>query len=276
MTDSTRISQRLYLVFVLANTLRGKYLRAPLAALALLCIAAAPQIVVAQTETACGPPITLSANQWRMVGIPCVPSPGSVTPPRPDRRNISGVFGPSLGVADYGVTWIVWKRVYDDDQCVVSSGPADCYVKLSLTSPANLGDAFWVYTTQAREIQFSSSSTLTPGPYFEFPAKLATDGNSRFYMFANPFPAAVRWADLRFATGITYMGDIYPVEVTTEFAVEGSIVSKNVHYWNGNTYYTRDLSLPEASFEPKEAAWLEMLTPLPAVTPDVLVKVPMP
>lgn len=276
MPDNTRISQHIYLL--LAQTLRVDCLRASLAAIALFCISAATAPpVLAQPQTACGPPISLSANQWRMVGVPCVPSAGSVGPPvRPDRRNVSGVFGPSLGVANYGVTWIVWKRVYDDSQCAASSGPADCYVKLNLTSPANVGDAFWIYTTQAATVQFSSTFTNTPGPNFAFPARLAAGGNSRYYMFANPYRTEVRWADLLFATSVTFMGNTFPVEVNTATAVTASIVSKNVHYWNGNTYYTRDLSLPEATFLPKEAAWLEMLTPNPIVTSGVTVKVPQP
>lgn len=198
MSDNTRISQQLYLL--LAQTLRVDCLRAFLAAIALFCIAAATAPPVLAQSTACGPPIQLSANQWRLVGVPCVPSAGSPGPPvRPDRRNVSGVFGPSLGVSNYGVTWIVWKRVYDDSQCVVSSGPADCYVKLTLTSPANVGDAFWIYTTNAATVQFSSTFTATPGPNFSFPAKLATGGNSRYYMFANPYGSIVRWGNLQFA-----------------------------------------------------------------------------
>lgn len=261
MSDNNRILQHIYLL--LAQTLRVGNLRTPLAAIALFCIAAA-MAPPAQAQN-CGPPIQLAANQWRMVGVPCLPSPGRQTPPvQPDRRTVGGVFGPSLGNTSYGVTWIAWKRVYDDGQCVVSSGPADCYVKLTLTSPANVGDAFWIYTTQATTLQFSSTSTATPGPEFTFPGKLATGGNSRYYMFANPYRSNVRWGDLRFAVTV---GAFPPVEGPTSAAVAFNIVSKNVHYWNGNTYFTRDLTAPEATFVPKEAAWLEMLTPsIPGVT----------
>jgi len=272
MSDNTRISQQIYLL--VAQAFRVDCLRASLAAIALFCIAAATAPPVSAQATACGTPINLVANQWRMVGIPCVPSAGSPGPPvRPDRRNVSGVFGPSLGVSNYGVTWIVWKRVYDDSQCVVSSGPADCYVKLTLTSPANVGDSFWIYTTQARTIQFSSTFTSTPGPNFEFPGKIAMDGNSRYYMFANPYNTTVRWADLRF--DVTAGGFTFP-NASTALAVTAQIVSKNVHYWNGNTYFTRDLNEPEATFVPKEAAWLEMLTPLFNNVTGVTVKVPKP
>jgi hypothetical protein len=276
MPDTTRISQQIYLLS--AQALRVDCLRATLAAIALFCIAAAtPPPVLAQPSSNCGPPIELSANQWRMVGIPCLPSPGSVTPPRPDRRTISGVFGPSLGTANYynGTTgtWIVWKRVYDDSRCAVSSGPADCYVKLDLTSPANVGDAFWIYSTTAATVQFSSTFTETTTSPFAFPARLATGGNSRYYMFANPYRAKLRWASLEFVASIN---NAAPETFNTALAVTRSIVSKNVHYWNGNTYFTRDLSAPEASFEPKESAWLEMLTPNSSVTSGVTVQVPKP
>jgi len=268
MSNNSRISQRIYLL--LARTLRVGCLRASLAAIALFCVAAATApSTLAQTGLRCGSSINLLANQWRMVGVPCVPPANS--------RTVSGVFGPSLGAANYynentGTgTWIAWKRVYDDSgQCVVSSGPADCYVKLALTSPANVGDAFWIYTTAEARLQFPSNFNYTPGPNFEFPARLATGGNSRYYMFANPYSKTVNWADLRFAT--TLFG--FPVEGSTADAVALSIVSKNVHYWNGNTYFTRDLNAPAATFQPKEAAWLEMLTPSPSVTSGVTVKVP--
>jgi hypothetical protein len=139
-----------------------------------------------------------------------------------------------------------------------------------LTSPANVGDAFWIYTTVNARVQFPSNFNFTPGPNFQFPATLATGSNSRYYMFANPYSRTVNWADLRFAT--TLFG--IPVEGSTADAVD-IIVSKNVHYWNGNTYFTRDLNAPAATFLPKEAAWLEMLQS-PIITSAVTVKVPQP
>jgi hypothetical protein len=240
-----------------------KLIRTPLTAIALYCMAItlAPQAIAAQ---ACGPSPTLLADQWAMVGIPCVPPEA--------KRTIGHVFGPSLGTANYDVTWIVWKRVYDDPQCVVLSGPSDCYIKLTLESAATTGDAFWIYTTQQTQLQFSSTTASTPGPYFEFPATLSTDGNSRYYMFANPYGSKVTWDDLLFPAVVSGSS----VNLTTQEAVNNSIVSKNVYYWNGNTYYTRDLSSPVASFKAKEAAWLEMLEPDPVISPPVSVRVPKP
>jgi hypothetical protein len=263
MSDNSHISQRIHLL--LARTLRVDFRRASLAAIALFCIAAATAPPVsAQTGLRCGFSINLLANQWRMVGVPCVPPTNS--------RTVAGVFGSSLGANSYGVTWIAWKRVYDDSsQCVVSSGPADCYVKLTLTSPANVGDAFWIYTTVNARVQFPSNFNFTPGPNFQFPATLTTGSTtdpSRYYMFANPYSRTVNWADLRFA--------IQSFELSTANAVALSLISKNVNYWNGNTYFTRDLNAPAATFQPKEAAWLEWL-PLPFIPPSgATVIVPQP
>lgn len=238
-------------------------MRVPLAALALYCTvsALAPQAMA----QACGSSLTLAANQWTMVGIPCVP-PAS-------KRTVGDVFGPSLGTENYGVTWIAWKRVYDDSQCVVSSGPSDCYLKLTLASAATTGDAFWIYTTLQKTLQFGSTTTSTPGPYFEFPATLSTDGNSRYYMFANPYAGTVSWSNVQFPS--TLFG-FFPYTLSVQQAVANSVVSKDVHYWNGNTYYTRDLTTPVATFTAKTAVWLEMLQPNPALISNVNVRVPQP
>jgi hypothetical protein len=249
---------------VLVNTPLLALFRNKLAIITLFCAAAfmAPH---ALAQPACGSSISLSADQWTMVGIPCVPAAAN--------RTVGKIFGPSLGTADYGVTWIAWKRVYDSNQCVVASGPADCYIKQTLDSAANTGDAFWIFTTEQKTLQFSSTSTNTPGPYFEFPATLSTDGNSRYYMFANPYSATVNWSDLAFST---LLFGVIPVVGTTQQAIDASIVSKNVNYWNGNTYFTRDLTAPAATFTAKQAAWLEMLQPNPAWIPSVNVRVPKP
>lgn len=248
------------------NTTPMKYVYTPLAAITffLLAVALAPQ---AAAQQACGPSLTLTADQWTMVGIPCVPPAAN--------QNIGDVFGPSLGAADYGVTWIVWRRVYDDNQCAVASGPSDCYIKLTLASAATTGDAFWIYTTEQKTLQFSSATTSTPGP-FEFPAVLSTDGNSRYYMFANPYAATVEWADVLFST-LLFGNPGLEVVGTAQQAVDVSVVSKNVHYWNGNTYFTRELTGPNAAtFEAKEAAWLEMLQPDAFIFQNINVLVPKP
>lgn len=238
-------------------------MRAHLAALVLFCLAAtaAPH---ALAQPACGGSITLAADEWTMVGISCVPAAAN--------RTVGKIFGPSLGTADYGVTWIAWKRVYDDSQCVVASGPADCYIKQTLDSAANTGDAFWIFTTQQKTLQYSSTSTSTAGPSFEFPAKLSTDGNSRYYMFANPYSTTVSWADIVFPARLF---NFFTVSLSSQQAVNNAIVSKNVHYWNGNTYFTRDLTAPVATFGAKQAAWLEMLQPSTAFS-NVRVRVPRP
>lgn len=239
--------------------------RAALGALAAFCLtlALAPQAAA----QACGPSLTLPANQWTMVGIPCVPPTG--------KKTIGDVFGPSLGTADYGVTWIAWKRVYDDNQCVVSSGPSDCYTKLTLASAADTGDAFWIYTTEQKTWQPGSTTGSTPGPNFDFDAKLSPDGNSRYYMFANPYAGTVDWSDVIFRTA--WFG-VFTVNLTTQQAINYTFVSKNVHYWNGNTYYTRDLTSPEATFTAKHASWLEMLQPTPTNwwPSPAIIRVPLP
>lgn len=251
------------------HTLMG-FISSKLTALAVLCLVAAiaPQ-AVAQV---CGPNLTLTANQWTMVGIPCEPDPNNNT--------IGDVFGPSLIAAKYGVTWIVWNRVYEnpvpDPEFQIF--PNDFYTKLTVADTVSAGDALWLYTTEGGTLDFSTiGASSTPAPHFEIsPLVVAVSNTSpRYYMFTNPYDAPVNWADLNF---VGNPGGNASATFNTKTAVNKSIVAANVHYWNGNTYYTRSLtSVPEeATFVPKEAAWLEMLAGVPPLVENLRVEVPAP
>ena len=218
---------------------------------ALFCAAAAVSPLA--SSQACGPSLTLAANQWTMVGIPCVPPA--------DKRTIGDVFGPSLGTEDYGVPWISWKRVYDDNQCVVSSGPLDCYVKLTLASAATTGDAFWIYTTVEEEWQPGSLTGSTNDAFVDIPVPLSTDGNSRYFMFANPYSGTVQWDRSGDVSFLVTRGNGTTAVFNARQAINRSIVGSNIHYWNGNTYYTYALDDSDATFKAKESAWFEMLQP---------------
>jgi hypothetical protein len=249
-------------------------IRSQLTALAACCLAAAiaPQAVAQD----CGPNITLPPNQWTMVGVPC--KPDSIN----GNDSIGDVFGPSFA-GDYGVTWIVWNRVYtnlDQGPPVISN---DFYTKLTVTDTVSNGDAFWIFTTEGDPSQVPSypqvdldfesiGASRNTDPLFEFPAVVAESNTSpRYYMFANPYDATVNWVDLFFA------GD-GGRSFKTKTAVNLEIVGANVHYWNGSTYYTRSLtSVPdEATFVPKEAAWMEMLAGVPPLVTNLRVEVPAP
>jgi hypothetical protein len=237
-------------------------IRSQLTAFAALCLAAA---VVPQAIAQCGPNITLPAEQWSMVGYPCEPGTNDT---------IGTAFGPNLTAATYNSTWIAWNRVYEDldpDPDVVV--PNDYYTKLTVADIVSAGDAVWIYTTVEAELDFSMiGATRTLGPFFEFTAVVAESNTSpRYYMFANPYDDKVNWEDLTFASGGGGRS------FKTKTAVNLSIVGANIHYWNGNTYYERSLdSFPVATFEPKEAAWLEMLEGVPPLVEDLQIQVPAP
>jgi len=248
------------------------YLFSRLAAPAILCLFAtvAPQAAA----QACGPALAVNANQWSMVGVPCVPPASAST--------AAAVFGPSLNAAagapsyGYNVTWVLWKKGYDSVTCAGASDPNNCYVKLAATSTVKAGDAFWLYTKQAATLDFTSlGATSTPGPHFEFPAQIAPDNATpRYYLFANPYGSTVNWADLRFLGLVGGASKNW----STQEAVTRFMVTANIYYWNGsNTYYTRSLtSIPAATFEPKASAWMEMLRGIPPFATDLTVRVPKP
>jgi len=241
-----------------------------LPAVLFLSVALAPRAAA----QACGPTLAVTANQWSMVGVPCVP-PGSA-------NTAAAFFGPSLNAAagapsyGYNVTWVLWKKGYDPVTCAGASDPNNCYVKLAATDTVSAGDAFWLYTTLAATLDFTApGATATPGPHLEFPAQSAPDNaNPRYYMFANPYGSTVNWADLRF---LGMVGGASKNYSTQEAVDKQKFVTANIYYWNGNTYFTRSLtSIPAATFEPNEGAWMEMLRGVPPFAEDLTVRVPKP
>jgi hypothetical protein len=226
--------------------------------LALLCAAGIAPGALAQDV--CGAPITLLAEQWRMVGIPC--NPGA-------NNTIVDVFGPSLGPENYNVTWIAWTRTY-------SASGADVYVKLVPASTVKAGDALWIYSTTAATLQVGSAGrSATAGPYFDIPGPPSTIGSKRYFMFASPYSNAVSGASLLF-TG-TYAGGGSFTDVTaTDARAKEKILDNTVHFWNGNTYYTRNIaSAPQSVFAPHESGWLLISTEVNQLT-SLTIRVPAP
>lgn len=243
-----------------------EFIRAQLTAIAFLCLATT---IAPAAIAQCGSnTVTLSANQWSMVGVPCVPGASNT---------ILDVFGPSLGAANFNSTWLAYKRIYDDPvQCAVTSEPNDCYVRSTSTDTVSVGDAFWIYTLVEQPLDFSTiGASSTPGPEFVLVATSSTAFDDRYYMLANPYASTVSWSDLRI-TGF-FLG-FASVDYTIQEAVDAGVVSANVYYWNGiNTYFTRSLtSLPDpATFEPKQSAWIQY-TPLSVLFNDLMVHIPEP
>ncbi len=219
---------------------RGTIMMCRLARVSLLCLTMgmAPQ---ALTQNACGAPITLTPNQWRMVAIPC--NPGA-------DNTIVDVFGTSLGV--YGTTWIAWKRTYD------ASGN-DAYVKLASTDTVSTGEALWLYSTVAGPLQVGSAtatSTVAPFPVTTPPP---TTNSKRFFLFANPYNEIFRARDLRFTA--TYTGGGGITNASTRQAVRQNILERRMHFWNGNTYFSRGVRNNNGSrIQPYESCWLEIST----------------
>ncbi|NQX88255.1 MAG: hypothetical protein HRT77_06295 [Halioglobus sp.] len=243
-----------------ARHARTRKLRSWLATLVLL----SAQTLAPQTLAQCGPPLTLAPDQWAMVGVPCAPDPGANT--------IGAVFGPStgLGAANYGITWIMYRRVYD--------AAGDAYTPVAVTDTVAAGDAFWLYPDDPTTVDFSLVSpppTATPGiPWtgeppafsgFPFAPVLETAANSpRFLLFENPYEDTVTYASFRW-TGSFFF--IFPFNVDTLEAANGGVVTGTAHYWNGSSYDARAFNDPvdPATFVPKQGAWLEFLSVSPFI-----------
>jgi hypothetical protein len=221
-------------------------------ALAVLCMTAAlasPTFAATCTTTS----LTLAANQWRLVGIPCVPNPATV----------GAVFSSSpanLVAANYNVTWVLWKRTY------TASG--DSYTKMAVGDTVTTGGAYWLYTTVGSTLQVNGTATVSNGPPFSLPASYFVNGPpaltipaSRYILYANPWANnSVAWSALLLSVTT---GAITIPNVSIANAIVANLVSKDVNYWNGNTYFTRDNvgapGVPAATFAPNESAWIQAL-----------------
>ncbi len=246
-------------------------------ALAALCatIAFAPHA----TAQNCGASsLSLAAEEWTLVGVPCVP----VAP----NNTVATFFGPDLddgagGNNSYNLTWVLWRKGYDPVTCAGKSDPDNCYVKMAASDTVSAGDAFWLYTVPAKTLTFAGLGATATSGQFDYAATLAaTLGGDRYYLFANPFEDAIDFADWRWTGNLVFFGNF---DRSTEEATFGLWLLTNgiVHYWNGNSYDVRTVTGPDspALFEPKESAWVEHgLGFIPAffLNGDVTVEVPDP
>jgi hypothetical protein len=222
-----------------------------------VCVAVA---LAPQALAQCGSPINLAADQWTMIGIPC--DPGA-------NKTVEEVFGSNFGSETYNSTWVVWERTYSES--------GDVYTELLPGDFVETVDALWIYSTVHVPAFGIASASGTSDNNFDIagpPALLS--GGSRYYMFANPYSDTVNWSALLFRG---FLGGTSPFEEPTQVAVDEGYLSKDVNYWNGNTYFTRDLSSnvnPAATFEPYESAWIEALGPTSTSVTDPVIRVPNP
>ncbi len=246
---------------ILRNPKRLHWLHSQWLALAALLMTAAlaPQAFAAScTGTSA---LTLTATQWAMVGIPCVPV--GISPIAP--ANVGNVFlfsNPNMTTANYfngtnaaTATWVLWKRTY--------TGTGDSYTRMAVTDLVETGGAYWLYTTVNGTYRVNGTATPTP---FTTPALAAqASGTNRYTLYANPYATnPLNFSALLFPITVPFIGTI---NFSTAFATSNptpvppqsnSYISPEVSYWNGNTYFTRSLtSSPVATFVPNQAAWIK-------------------
>ncbi|MDE0952260.1 MAG: hypothetical protein OSA45_13390 [Halioglobus sp.] len=101
----------------------------------------------------------------------------------------------------------------------------------------------------------TATSTVAPFPVTTPPPT----NNSKRFLFANPYNQIFRARDLRFTATYTDGGGI--TNASTRQAVRQKILEKRMHFWNGNTYFSKGVRSNNGSrIQPYESCWLEIST----------------
>lgn len=191
----------------------------------------------------CGPGTSLVAGRWTMISLPCLPASNTV----------QDVFGDDLGNADYDFRWVVYE--YNES--------IDTYVKLTLASPLNQGESYWILSLDNASVGFTGTATpLTtgnancPSPSGCFEVMLTppdTNVSTRQNMAGHPFPFDVDWADV--------VVEVDGVAHTPSAADTAGLVSKTINKYNGSSYSPFDDTTPGMTgvLNTYDGFWVETL-----------------
>ena len=173
-----------------------------------------------QAWSQCGPlpSPALTANQWSLVSLPCMPT----------TMTVDGVWGDELGTTNYDATWVVYERDEINDS----------YTKLMINSPVNQDAAYWVLSLAGASWNLDGTPTpLVAGSLgcptancYEIPlVPPGNPGEMRYNMVGFPYPILIPWQDVHVRTD--GLGVLNPSE-----AQALNVLSNTFWIWNGNAY----------------------------------------
>jgi hypothetical protein len=225
---------------------------------------------VSSSSGACGAPIDVPANTWTLVGISCVPDGAEST--------ITDFFA-DLGTTNYAVDWIVWRREYDNLTLCSAANFNDCYVKSLASDTVENGDALWVYSVNQASLSYPVSASVQGRRTVRTPALFSSDTNPRDYLLANPFAGTINVSEARLFVN---NGNGGRARLSISNAVAAGYIDRPIHYWNGNTYFTRDITGAvgdQPQLRSKEAVWITApparVPPSGPIAPEIVIRSPL-
>ncbi len=183
----------------------------------------------------------IAPGRWTMIGIPCDMGASNT---------VEDVFGDNLTPAQYGLSWVLYKR----DEAT------DRYVRLNLTSILELGEGYWLKSSNWGVWDVSGSLTQwvqsglcsSPKGCYEVtlvPPATPTSGY-RPNLVGHPGNKSTDWS----AVGVLVDGSLY----TPSDAEAAGYVSKTIFKYNGSAYDSYDDATPGlvGTLESQEGIWV--------------------
>jgi hypothetical protein len=181
----------------------------------------------------CDKSLSLTANQWYMIALPC-----EVTAPD---NTVETVFGDDLPTANYGTRWRVYRR----------DAANNLYVQLNLGDTLQAGLGYWIKTLDGGTITVGSS-TSAGNPQADVPLSSASTG--RYNLVGHPFVFDVCWKDVQVMDGASVLSldQADPLVVGNRACSilpnpdPSCVMSNTMHLWNGSAYQPYNGGTPGA------------------------------
>lgn len=182
----------------------------------------------------CDKSLSLTANQWYMIALPC-----EVTTPN---NTVQAVFGDDLPVANYGTRWRVYRR----------DAANNLYVQLNLGDTLQAGLGYWIKTLDSGVIDVGSS-TSAGNPQADVPLSSASI-TGRYNLVGHPFVFDVCWKDVQVVDGASVLTlDQADPLVSGNRACSllpnpdpSCVMSNTMYLWNGSAYQAYNGGTPGA------------------------------
>ncbi len=195
-------------------------------------------------QAPCGSGFNLRADRWTQIGPPC-----QLAPP----GTVESALSDNLDVSEYAYRWVLYG--WDRD--------SDSYFSLDRQSPLFPGEAYWILSKDAAQIDIAGSATPVTNALrcpssdgcfvLDLEEPLAA-GENRWTLLGHPYPHPVSWEDVCFVENGTK-------PYTPTEAENANLASKILHKYNGNGYDAYDDVTPGAIgvLESFNGFWAETL-----------------